>query len=54
MEVSGYEPKFDFKTDLAFGQEGEQNLIDFFKDFNGGTVEVKADRYRNEIGRAHV
>lgn len=47
MEVSGYEPKFDFKTDLAYGQEGEQNLIDFFKDFNGGTVEVKADRYRN-------
>jgi hypothetical protein len=47
MKISGYEPKFDFKTDLAYGHEGEQNLIDFFTDFNDGTVEVKADRYRN-------
>lgn len=47
MEVSGYNPKFDFKTDLAYGQEGEQNLIDFFNAFNNGAVEVKADRYRN-------
>lgn len=47
MEVVGYNPKFDFTADLAYGHEGEQNLIDFFKAFNDGTVEVKADRYRN-------
>ena len=47
MEISGYNPKFDFKTDLAYGHEGEQNLIDFFYALNAGTVEVKADRYRN-------
>ena len=47
MEISGYNPKFDFKTDLAYGHEGEQNLIDFFHALNAGTVEVKADRYRN-------
>ena len=47
MEVAGYNPKFDFKTDLTYGHEGEQNLIDFFKAFNDGAVEVKADRYRN-------
>jgi len=47
MEVGGYNPQFDFKTDLAYGHEGEQNLIDFFNAFNNGAVEVKADRYRN-------
>lgn len=47
MKVEGYRPQFDFKTDLAYGHEGEQNLIDFFNAFNAGTVEVKADRYRN-------
>lgn len=47
MEISGYNPKFDFKTDLEYGHEGEQNLINFFNAFNTGTVEVKADRYRN-------
>ena len=47
MEITGYNPKFDFKTDLAYGHEGEQNLIDFFHALNAGTVEVKADRYRN-------
>ena len=47
MKTGEYNPKFDFKTDLTYGHEGEQNLIDFFNDFNSGTVEVKADRYRN-------
>jgi len=47
MEITGYNPKFDFKTDLAYGHEAEQNLIDFFHALNAGTVEVKADRYRN-------
>ncbi len=47
VEIAGYNPKFDFKTDLEYGHEGEQNLIDFFTAFNEGTVEVKADRYRN-------
>ncbi len=47
MSIGGYNPKFDFKTDLAYGHQGEQNLIDFFNALNAGTVEVKADRYRN-------
>jgi hypothetical protein len=47
VEINGYNPRFDFKTDLEYGHEGEQNLIDFFHAFNDGTVEVKADRYRN-------
>lgn len=47
MNVSGYNPKFDFVTDLEYGHEGEQNIIGFFESFNAGAVEVKADRYRN-------
>lgn len=47
MHIDGYNPKFDFKTDLSYGHEGEQNLIDFFTAFNSGAVEVKADRFRN-------
>lgn len=47
MKVDGYNPRFDFKTDLAYGHEGETNLHEFFHAFNNGTVEVKADRYRN-------
>lgn len=47
MKIEGYNSKFDFKTDLAYGHEGEQNLIDFFHALNEGRVEVKADRYRN-------
>ena len=47
MEVTGYNPQFDFKTDLQYGNEGEQNLINFFEAVNRGRVEVKADRYRN-------
>lgn len=47
MSIGGYDPRFDFKTDLSYGHQGEQNLIDFFHALNDGTVEVKADRYRN-------
>jgi hypothetical protein len=47
MSIGGYDPRFDFKADLSYGHEGEQNLIDFFHALNQGTVEVKADRYRN-------
>lgn len=47
MEIAGYNPKFDFTTDLAYGHEGEQNLINFMDDLNQQAVEVKADRYRN-------
>ena len=47
MEVNGYNPQFDFVTDLEYGQQGEQNIIGFFESFNAGAVEVKADRYRN-------
>ena len=47
MEIGGYNPKFDFQTDLSYGHEGEAQLIDFFNALNRATVEVKADRYRN-------
>lgn len=47
MNVSGYNPQFDFVTDLQYGHQGEQNIIGFFESFNSGAVEVKADRYRN-------
>lgn len=47
MEIGGYNPKFDFQTDLSYGHEGESQLIDFFNALNRATVEVKADRYRN-------
>jgi hypothetical protein len=47
MQVEGYNPKFDFKVDLAYGHEGEENLHQFFLAVQAGTVEVKADRYRN-------
>lgn len=45
--TGGYDPRFDFTVDLAYGHEGERNLQDFFGAFQHGTVEVKADRYRN-------
>lgn len=46
-EIGGYEPKFDFKVDLAYGHEGEANLLSFIASLNASAVEVKADRYRN-------
>jgi hypothetical protein len=43
----GYNPKFDFKVDLAYGMAGEAELISFFNSVEGSKVEVKSDRYRN-------
>lgn len=45
--IGGYEPRFDFKVDLAYGHEGEANLLSFIASLNTSKVEVKADRYRN-------
>ena len=45
--INGYEPRFDFKVDLAYGRAGEAELIEFFNAVQGSTVEVKSDRYRN-------
>jgi len=47
MKVGDYEPRFDFKVDLQYGHQAEQNLIDFFSAVNNNLVEVKSDRYRN-------
>lgn len=47
MQVSGYRKEYDFKIDLEYGHEGEQNLIDFMNSLQNGCVEVKSDRYRN-------
>lgn len=47
MKSGGYEPGFDFKVDLAYGLQGEADLIEFFRAVQGGLVEVKSDRYRN-------
>lgn len=38
---------FDFKSDLAYGQEGEQLIAQFLESLSGGEFEVKSDRYRN-------
>jgi hypothetical protein len=40
----GYEPRYDFHADLAYGEQGEQNAKELF---GAGAVEVKSDRYRN-------
>ena len=40
----GYEPRFDFQADLAYGEHGEDNAKELF---GSGAVEVKSDRYRN-------
>lgn len=47
MKIGGYEPKFDFKVDLAYGHEGETNMLNFLASLQASRVEVKADRYRN-------
>jgi hypothetical protein len=44
---TGYNPQFDFKVDLAYGQGAEAELVAFFNSVQGSKVEVKADRYRN-------
>jgi hypothetical protein len=38
---------FDFKSDLAYGQEGEKLISQFLESLSGGEFEVKSDRYRN-------
>ena len=45
--TNGYEPRFDFKIDLAYGRAGEAELVEFFNAVQGSNVEVKSDRYRN-------
>lgn len=39
--------KFDFKKDLAYGQQGESLVSAFLDDLSNGSFEVKSDRYRN-------
>lgn len=39
--------KFDFKKDLAYGQQGEALVSTFLDDLSDGSFEVKSDRYRN-------
>jgi hypothetical protein len=39
--------KFDFKADLAFGQQSEKEIELFLDDLSNGAFEVKTDRYRN-------
>ena len=45
--TNGYEPRYDFKVDLAYGKAGEAELVEFFNAVQGFSVEVKSDRYRN-------
>jgi hypothetical protein len=45
--TNGYDPRFDFKVDLAYGKAGEAELVEFFNAVQGSSVEVKSDRYRN-------
>lgn len=39
--------RFDFNRDLAFGEQAEGVIREFLECILRGTVEVKADRYRN-------
>jgi hypothetical protein len=39
--------EFDFKKDLAYGQQGESLISSFLDSLSGGSFEVKSDRYRN-------
>jgi hypothetical protein len=39
--------KFDFRKDLAYGQQGEKLVSDFLDAMESGSFEVKTDRYRN-------
>lgn len=38
---------FDFKSDLSYGQQGEDLVAVFLNSLSGGDFEVKSDRYRN-------
>lgn len=39
--------KYDFHTDLKFGQQGEKLVEEFLESLSDGAFEVKTDRYRN-------
>ena len=39
--------KYNFKTDLAFGKKGEDQVKRFLQGIVNGSFEVKSDRYRN-------
>ena len=39
--------RFNFKADLAFGEEGEELIRQFVQTICDGDIEVKTDRYRN-------
>jgi hypothetical protein len=41
------ERKYDFFTDLKFGQKGEKLVGEFLEALSEGAFEVKTDRYRN-------
>ena len=44
FDIPGRE--FNFKKDLAYGQDGEMLIDGFMEALSGGSVEVKSDRYR--------
>ena len=39
--------KYNFKTDLEFGKQGEDQVKRFLQGIVNGSFEVKSDRYRN-------
>ena len=39
--------RFNFSKDLAFGQQGEEEIVSFLNALSSGDFEVKTDRYRN-------
>ena len=39
--------KFDFKSDLAYGEQGEALVLSFIGSLRDSQIEVKTDRYRN-------
>ena len=46
FDISGR--KFNFKKDLAYGQDGEMLIDGFMEALSGGSVEVKNDRNRTK------
>lgn len=39
--------KFDFGSDLAYGEQGESHIMAFIESLRDSQIEVKTDRYRN-------
>lgn len=39
--------KFDFSSDLQYGEKGESLFVSFIESLQNSLVEVKTDRYRN-------